>query len=227
MIDIHCHILPRLDDGAFSLDESVLMAEGAFECGTRGIVCTPHSGPYSAEELVSAFVELKNTLRSLAIPIELYLGQEIYLTDALMLLNETETVCGFEVEAHRYDIGNKLEFLKATVEFGLRHADGGEKTERTIIFKGRHLPPLKFILYYFFFILYSFNTLCIWSLVAVKQRAVCRFTVGEGLCALPQTARVEPLPYIGWFNRRGGPLCPPAIDKGGFDRFAISSPVGR
>lgn len=54
-------------------------------------------------------------------------GQEIYLTDALMLLNETETVCGFEVEAHRYDIGNKLEFLKATVEFGLRHADGGEK----------------------------------------------------------------------------------------------------
>lgn len=81
MIDIHCHILPRLDDGAFSLDESVLMAEGAFECGTRGIVCTPHSGPYSAEELVSAFVELKNTLRSLAIPIELYLGQEIYLTE--------------------------------------------------------------------------------------------------------------------------------------------------
>jgi protein-tyrosine phosphatase len=81
MIDIHCHILPRLDDGAFSLDESVLMAEGAFECGTRGIVCTPHSGPYSAQELVSAFVELKNTLRSLAIPIELYLGQEIYLTE--------------------------------------------------------------------------------------------------------------------------------------------------
>ena len=81
MIDIHCHILPRLDDGAFSLDESVLMAEGAFECGTRGIVCTPHSGPYSAEELVSTFIELKNTLGSLAIPIELYLGQEIYLTE--------------------------------------------------------------------------------------------------------------------------------------------------
>ena len=54
-------------------------------------------------------------------------GQEIYLTDALMLLKNQETVYGCEIEAHRYDIGNKLEFLKATVEFGLRHADGGEK----------------------------------------------------------------------------------------------------
>lgn len=54
-------------------------------------------------------------------------GQEIYLTDALMLQKENEPVYGCEVRAHRYDIGNKLEFLKATVEFGLRHADGGEK----------------------------------------------------------------------------------------------------
>ncbi|MBE6381232.1 MAG: UTP--glucose-1-phosphate uridylyltransferase [Lentisphaerae bacterium] len=54
-------------------------------------------------------------------------GQEIYLTDALMMLGKSENVYGCEVEAHRYDIGNKLEFLKATVEFGLRHADGGEK----------------------------------------------------------------------------------------------------
>jgi UTP--glucose-1-phosphate uridylyltransferase len=54
-------------------------------------------------------------------------GAEIYLTDALMMLASREDVFGCEVEAHRYDIGNKLEFLKATVEFGLRHADGGEK----------------------------------------------------------------------------------------------------
>ena len=31
------------------------------------------------------------------------------------------------IHLNGYDIGNKLEFLKATVEFGLRHADGGEK----------------------------------------------------------------------------------------------------
>lgn len=54
-------------------------------------------------------------------------GQELYLTDALMLLSDSEAVYGCEVAGHRYDIGNKLEFLKATVEFGLRHADGGDK----------------------------------------------------------------------------------------------------
>ena len=81
MIDIHCHILPRLDDGAFSLDESRIMAEDAYACGTRGIVCTPHSGPYLAEELVSTFLELKNHLKTFDVPIELYLGQEIYLTE--------------------------------------------------------------------------------------------------------------------------------------------------
>ncbi len=52
-------------------------------------------------------------------------GREIYLTDALLALTATQAVYGCEVMAHRYDIGNKLEFLKATVDFGLRHANGG------------------------------------------------------------------------------------------------------
>ncbi len=81
MIDIHCHILPGLDDGAFSIDESRLMAEDAFEYGTRSIVCTPHIGPYSTEELVTAFIELKEVLKAHRIPIDIYLGQEVYLTE--------------------------------------------------------------------------------------------------------------------------------------------------
>lgn len=81
MIDLHCHILPRLDDGAFSLDESRIMAESAYACGTKGIVCTPHSGQYLAEELVNTFLELKKHLKSYGVPIDLYLGQEIYLTE--------------------------------------------------------------------------------------------------------------------------------------------------
>lgn len=54
-------------------------------------------------------------------------GKEIYLTDALMSLAAEEPLFGCQIAARRYDIGNKLEFLKATVEFGLRHPDGGEK----------------------------------------------------------------------------------------------------
>lgn len=84
MIDIHCHILPGLDDGAFSIDDSLMMAQSAFENGTRGIICTPHSGPYSYGTLVNAFRELKKEITARRIPIALYLGQEVYLTENYM-----------------------------------------------------------------------------------------------------------------------------------------------
>jgi protein-tyrosine phosphatase len=43
MVDIHCHILPDLDDGAKSLDESVAMAHMAIEDGIEYVVATPHA----------------------------------------------------------------------------------------------------------------------------------------------------------------------------------------
>jgi protein-tyrosine phosphatase len=43
MVDIHCHILPGLDDGADSFDESVQMAETAIADGITHVVGTPHA----------------------------------------------------------------------------------------------------------------------------------------------------------------------------------------
>lgn len=43
MIDIHCHILPELDDGADSFDTACSMAEMAIEDGVTHIAGTPHS----------------------------------------------------------------------------------------------------------------------------------------------------------------------------------------
>jgi protein-tyrosine phosphatase len=43
MVDIHCHILPALDDGAKSLEESLQMAEMAIEDGITHVVATPHA----------------------------------------------------------------------------------------------------------------------------------------------------------------------------------------
>ena len=45
MIDIHCHILPGIDDGAKDLATSLEMARMAVEDGTETIVCTPHIMP--------------------------------------------------------------------------------------------------------------------------------------------------------------------------------------
>ena len=47
MRDIHCHILPGVDDGARDLGESLAMLEAAKRAGVTSIVCTPHCrSPY-------------------------------------------------------------------------------------------------------------------------------------------------------------------------------------
>lgn len=42
MRDVHCHILPGVDDGARNLSESLAMLEAAKRNGVTSIVCTPH-----------------------------------------------------------------------------------------------------------------------------------------------------------------------------------------
>lgn len=48
---------------------------------------------------------------------------EIQLTDALNTLGEKQDIYAFEFEGNRYDVGDKLGFLKATVEFALQRDD--------------------------------------------------------------------------------------------------------
>jgi protein-tyrosine phosphatase len=42
MVDVHCHILPGLDDGPESVEESLAMAESAISDGITHVVATPH-----------------------------------------------------------------------------------------------------------------------------------------------------------------------------------------
>ena len=53
-------------------------------------------------------------------------GGEIQLTDALKVLAKQDAVYAYDFEGQRYDLGDKLGFLKATVEFALRREDLGE-----------------------------------------------------------------------------------------------------
>ena len=54
-------------------------------------------------------------------------GGEIQLTDALRVLAHREPVYAYDFEGIRYDVGDKLGFLKATVEYALRRPDLGVK----------------------------------------------------------------------------------------------------
>ena len=66
-------------------------------------------------------------------------GGEIQLTDGIRRLMETEPVYGFKFEGKRFDAGDKLEFLKATVEFALKRDDLGPAFRHYL----RHLDGLK------------------------------------------------------------------------------------
>ncbi|WP_394701596.1 CpsB/CapC family capsule biosynthesis tyrosine phosphatase [uncultured Enterococcus sp.] len=66
MIDLHCHILPNVDDGAQSVEDAIAMAETAVAQGIEHILCTPHhnNGSYSnpASEVILKVQELQREL---------------------------------------------------------------------------------------------------------------------------------------------------------------------
>lgn len=60
-------------------------------------------------------------------------GGEIQLTDALKVLAKEDSVYAYDFIGTRYDVGDKLGFLKATVEFGLRNKELGAAFEEYLI----------------------------------------------------------------------------------------------
>ena len=88
MIDIHCHILPEVDDGSRSLNESIEMALIAKEQGIKKIVNTSHYHPdfryKKGEELLKELEDFNNVLKENMIDIEVLIGNEIYYTKDLI-----------------------------------------------------------------------------------------------------------------------------------------------
>ncbi|MGN0997995.1 MAG: tyrosine-protein phosphatase [Faecousia sp.] len=80
MIDLHSHILPQLDDGSQSLEESLAMARLAVQSGVTAIVATPHCMDDRAASVSSSFRLLREALQETEIPLKLYLGMEIFGT---------------------------------------------------------------------------------------------------------------------------------------------------
>ena len=58
LIDIHCHILPGVDDGARSMEESLAMLRIAQENAIRTIILTPHNKPDGSLRLSIPFTIL-------------------------------------------------------------------------------------------------------------------------------------------------------------------------
>ena len=82
MIDLHCHILPEVDDGPKSLDEALEAVQYAYNHGTRTIIATPHvfhpQGFNSQHNAVQIFESLKAMVATQIPQMKLLLGAEVY-----------------------------------------------------------------------------------------------------------------------------------------------------
>lgn len=82
MVDLHCHILPDMDDGARDSREAIAMAQLALERGTTRLVATPHCQSGGSEQVLAATEYLRQQLQCLQLPLKLYAGMEIFATEA-------------------------------------------------------------------------------------------------------------------------------------------------
>ncbi|MGY6587889.1 MAG: tyrosine-protein phosphatase [Wenzhouxiangella sp.] len=85
--DLHCHILPGIDDGARDMAQALAMARLAVEDDIRCIVVTPHhlNGVYDnpADRVLSAMAALQAELQANDIELELRPGAELHLVPEL------------------------------------------------------------------------------------------------------------------------------------------------
>lgn len=92
MIDIHSHILPGLDDGAQSLEDSLEMAKQAYRDGIDTIIATPHYNSVyknTANGILQAVKHLNDALYHHDIPVNILPGQEIRIYGQMLSdLNE-------------------------------------------------------------------------------------------------------------------------------------------
>ena len=77
MIDLHCHLLPGVDDGPATLDESIDYARGASREGTETIVATPHVEHVDVRELPDRVRELREALTAEGIELGVECGGEL------------------------------------------------------------------------------------------------------------------------------------------------------
>jgi protein-tyrosine phosphatase len=90
LIDLHCHVLPAVDDGVRTLEEAVDLARAAEADGVTAIAATPHvrdDYPTSAETMEAKVAEVNGALRDAGIGVEILRGGELAL-DFLPELDE-------------------------------------------------------------------------------------------------------------------------------------------
>ena len=129
MIDIHTHILPFVDDGSFDKNLSLDMLQECVNQGVTDVFLTPHYRKLyklPTNVLRSEFEKFNSVVTSYNIPINLYLGQEIYIDDnykqafaskKILTMNDSKFVLiefGFDSEEDMADVVYEIKMFGYT-----------------------------------------------------------------------------------------------------------------
>lgn len=116
LIDLHCHILPYVDDGALRTEESEQLLDMLYEQGVRVVCCTPHLRyrmfETPDEEIRIQFSALQAYVEQKRYPMRLFLSREYHCDKllrerlacgAIMCMGVGNTVLTEFSQAHDYD----------------------------------------------------------------------------------------------------------------------------
>jgi protein-tyrosine phosphatase len=96
VIDLHCHYLPGIDDGAQTLEESLDLARAAVNAGIEVAVLTPHVHPGRYDNNAASITKLctafKQVLAHRAIPLDVRAGGEVRISEDILPMVETGAI---------------------------------------------------------------------------------------------------------------------------------------
>ncbi len=99
-VDMHSHLLPAIDDGVQSYDESIGIIKQFVEAGYKKLITTPHiMGDFyqnTPEIIMDRLDKLNDIVKQLQLPIEIAAAAEYYLDESFMArLSKKETLLSF------------------------------------------------------------------------------------------------------------------------------------
>jgi protein-tyrosine phosphatase len=96
MIDVHCHLLPGIDDGAQTLDDSIELINLAIADGITHIVATPHIHPgrfnNDTASIATAYRQVMRWVKQTNAPIKLSTAAEVRISIELLQMLEHHTI---------------------------------------------------------------------------------------------------------------------------------------
>jgi UTP--glucose-1-phosphate uridylyltransferase len=114
--------VPKKDVSRYGIVDSILLEKRTHQI--KDIIEKPKTEEAPSNlSIVGKYIITPDVFETLEALIPAKKDDEIRLADAFKLLLRRKPIYGYEFEGKRYDCGTKLGFLKATVDFGLKHPD--------------------------------------------------------------------------------------------------------